>query len=137
MILFYCVLSDGFLFLDGDPSFDRCIDLIHAREQFFEDREIISDDHTGFLVLEDLFDRKVEEFGEILEMIVLDSDFEHLVVDDILVIETEFFEIMSGPVVDHPESFRDLIKFRVAVTIQRFISQHEFHHVTQLSSIDL
>lgn len=82
------------LFCDRDSSFDLRIDVVHADKQFFKDREIVGNDHSGFLICQDLLDRKIEELREVLEMIVLDGDLQHLVVDDLLAVIAEFFEIV-------------------------------------------
>lgn len=99
-----------FLF-DCDPSFYMGIDVVHGRKQFLEDREVVGDDHARLLVGNHLFNRNIEEFSEVFEMVVLQGDADHPIIGNLFAVQGKLFEVAFLSVIDHLHSLGDLIEF--------------------------
>lgn len=128
--------SSVFPLYDCDPSFYEGIDVVHGSEELDEDGEVIGDDHSFLAVGQNFLDRKIEELAEVLEVVILKCDLQHLIVYDLLVVVAELDEVVFLPVIDHLEAFGDLIEFGMSVSVESFIPQHELHHMPQLFSAD-
>ena len=86
------------------------IDVVHGRKQFLEDREIVGDDHARLLVGNHLFNRNIEEFSEVFEMVVLQGDLDTHVVPYFLSPELQSFEGVGTLAVDDADSFGELVE---------------------------
>ena len=102
-----------FLLFDRDPSFYMGIDVVHGRKQFLEDREVVGDDHARLLVGNHLFNRNIEEFSEVFEMVVLQGDADHPIIGNLFAVQGKLFEVAFLSVIDHLHSLGDLIEFAV------------------------
>jgi len=105
-----------------DPSFDEGIDVVHGSEELDEDGEVIGDDYPFLAVGQNFLDRQIEELAEVLEVVILKCDLQHLIVYDLLVVVAELDEVVFLPVIDHLEAFGDLIEFGMSVSVERFVS---------------